>query len=95
MRRTLPYALSVLLAAGACGPTQVIVTVEIDVADPDGDGMVPLALSDLEVQLIPYDRDDDLHRQRPGPGRPVLRHVVHEWTLRDRPQLDGPGQPSV
>jgi hypothetical protein len=58
MRRTLPFALSLLLAAGACGPAEVVVTMEIDVPDPDGDGTMTQTLSDIEVQLIPFDRDD-------------------------------------
>ncbi len=56
MRRTLPYMLGLLLAAGACGPAEVVVTMEIDVPNPSG-GSVPLALSEIEVQLLPYDRD--------------------------------------
>ena len=56
-RRTLPFAMSLLLAAAACGPAEVVVTMEIDIANPDGDGTVTRALSDIEVQLLPYDRD--------------------------------------
>lgn len=58
MRRTLPFALSLLLAAGACGPAEVVVTMEIDVPNPEGEGMVTRPLSDIEVQLIPFDRDE-------------------------------------
>ena len=41
MRRSaLPFAMSLLVAAAACGPQQVVVTIEIDVAfaarGPDG-----------------------------------------------------------
>ena len=57
MRSTLPFALSLLLAAGACGPTQVVVTMELDVANPDGEGTINQALSDIEVRLVPFDRD--------------------------------------
>lgn len=57
MRRTLPFALGLLLAATACGPAEVVVTMEIDVPNPDGEGTMQLALSDIEVQLIPFDRD--------------------------------------
>jgi hypothetical protein len=57
MRRTLPFALSLLLAAGACGDAEVVVTMEIDVPNPDGEGMVTRPLSDIEVQLLPFDRD--------------------------------------
>jgi len=57
MRRTLLYMLGLVLAVGACGPTEVVVTMEIDVPNPGGGGSVPLALSEIEVQLLPYDRD--------------------------------------
>jgi len=58
MRRgALQFAMSLLLATAGCGPTQVVVTIEIDVANPEGDGTVVRALSDVEVRLLPYDRD--------------------------------------
>ena len=58
MRCSLPLlSLSLLVAASACGPAEVVVTMEIDVANPDGEGMVTRPLSDIEVQLLPYDRD--------------------------------------
>jgi hypothetical protein len=42
----------------ACGPGQVAVTAEIEVPDPDQEGaMVSRAIADLEVQLLPFDRD--------------------------------------
>lgn len=49
--------MSLVLAAAACGPSELVVTVEIDAPNPDGEGTVTRALSDLEVQLLPYDRD--------------------------------------
>ncbi len=57
MRRTLPFALSLMLAVAACGPAEVVVTMEIDVPNPDGEGRMNISLSDIEVQLIPFDRD--------------------------------------
>ena len=57
MRSTLPFALSLLLAVGACGPTQVTVTMEINVANPDGEGTINQALTDIEIHLVPFDRD--------------------------------------
>lgn len=57
MRRTLPFAFSLLLAAAACGPAEVVVTIEIEVPNPEGEGTVVRPLSDVEVQLIPFDRD--------------------------------------
>lgn len=57
MRRTLPLALSLMLVAAACGPAEVVVTMEIEVPNPEGEGTVMRPLSDIEVQLIPFDRD--------------------------------------
>ena len=57
MRRTLPYVLTLLLGAVACGPTNVVVMMEIEVDDPNGAGTVTQALSDVEVRMVPYDRD--------------------------------------
>lgn len=57
MRRTLPLALGLMLAVAACGPAEVVVTMEIDVPNPEGEGMVTRQLEDIEVQLIPFDRD--------------------------------------
>ena len=53
MRRTLPFALSLLLAAGACGTAEVVVTLEIDLPNPDGEGTITQVLADVEVQLVP------------------------------------------
>jgi hypothetical protein len=49
--------MSLLLAAAACGPTTVVVAIEIDVPNPEGEGTIQRALSEVEVRLIPYDRD--------------------------------------
>ena len=70
MRKTLPYVLGLLLAAGACGPAEVIVQMEIEVDDPNGGGMIAQPLSDVEVRLYPFDRDavfDSLARAYPTP----------------------------
>jgi hypothetical protein len=56
-KRHLSYALTALLAAGACSSPEVVVTVEIDVPGADGQDMVARALPDLEIQLLPFDRD--------------------------------------
>ena len=58
MRRSLPFALSLLVAAAACGPAEVVVSIEVEMPNPDGEGMITQALSDVEVQLIPFDRDE-------------------------------------
>lgn len=56
-RRTLPFAMGLLLAAVACGPAEVVVTMEIETPNPEGEGTTTRTLSDIEVQLLPYDRD--------------------------------------
>lgn len=56
-RRTLPFAMGLLLAVAACGPGEVVVTMEIETPNPEGEGTRTTALSDVEVQLLPYDRD--------------------------------------
>lgn len=58
MRRSLVLATSLLLATAACGPSEVVVTIEIEVPSPEGEGTVVRPLSDVEVQLIPFDRDE-------------------------------------
>jgi len=59
MRRSwlFPILISPLFAA-ACGPAQIAVTAELEVPDPEQEGaMVSRAIADLEIQLIPFDRD--------------------------------------
>ncbi len=80
MRRSaLPFAMSLLLAAAACGPAEVVVTIEIDVDDPDGDGTITRALSEVEVRLVPYDRDavfDSMTAAFGTPEPPVPEDLV-------------------
>ncbi len=81
MRRTLPFALSLLFAAAACGDAEVVVTMEIDVTSPEGDGTVVQALSDIEVQLIPFDRDavfDSLASAYGTPEPPIPQELIDE-----------------
>jgi hypothetical protein len=79
MRSHLPYAIALLLAAGACGPAEVVVSMEIEVPNPDGGGTMQLAVSDIEVQLLPYDRDavfDSLTRAYSVPEPDVPTELV-------------------
>lgn len=80
MRRS-GVLLSVLAAllVVACGPGQVVVTAEIEMPDPQGDGTVTRALSGMEVQLLPYDRDqifDSLEAAHPDPEPEIPDSVV-------------------
>lgn len=74
MRRPL-YALALagILALGACSSGEVVVIAEIEVPDADG-VMQALTLEDLEVQLIPFDRDqvfDSLTGAATNPEPPI------------------------
>jgi hypothetical protein len=58
------------LFTAACGPGQVAVTVEIEIPDPDTEGTITAPLSDLVLEIAPYDRDlifDSLERAFPTP----------------------------
>jgi hypothetical protein len=59
MRRSWLFLVAVgFLFTAGCGPGQVAVTSEIEVPDPDTEGaMVTRPIADLEIQLIPFDRD--------------------------------------
>jgi len=41
----------------ACGQGQVVITAEVEIPNPEGEGMVVRPIPDLEVQLLPFDRD--------------------------------------
>lgn len=63
-------ALAACLVIVACSPGEVVVTAEIEVPDPETDGTMSRQLSDLEVRLLPYDRDqvfDSLEAAFPDP----------------------------
>lgn len=58
MRQSL--TLTAALAAftlSACGPAEVVVTAEVEVEDPTTGEMASRSLQSLEVQLLPFDRD--------------------------------------
>ncbi|TVP57863.1 MAG: hypothetical protein EA351_05060 [Gemmatimonadales bacterium] len=75
----LPLAgLLVLLAA--CGPGEVLVTAEIDVNNPETGQLETRPLGDLELQLLPFDRDavfDSLTEAAPRP-EPELSDELEE-----------------
>jgi hypothetical protein len=97
MRRILPYTMTLLLAAGACGPAEVVVSMEVEVPNPDGSGSRQLTLSNVEVQLLPYDRDavfDSLTAAAASPepqippellaAREEVRAAQAEWDAAQR-----------
>jgi len=79
--RFLLFSLSLLIAASACGPAEIVVTMEIDVANPDGEGMVTRPLSDIEIQILPYDRDavfDSMASAFSTPEPPIPEELIAE-----------------
>ncbi len=56
-RSTLLFSAVAAMGLAACGPAQVVVTAQIEVEDPASGQMVTRQLSDMEVWLLPYDRD--------------------------------------
>jgi hypothetical protein len=78
-RRALPISLGLLLAAASCGPAEVVVSVEIEVENPDGEGTVIRPLPNVEVQLLPYDRDfvfDSIEAASPTPEPPIPQALL-------------------
>jgi len=57
MKRSSLLVAAASLALAACGPAQLVVTAEVDVQDPNTGESVNRPLSDLEIQLLPFDRD--------------------------------------
>ena len=60
----------------ACSQGQVVISAELEVPNPEGEGMVVRPIADTEVQLIPFDRDlifDSLTRafSTPEPAIPA------------------------
>lgn len=73
MRRNIPAYAAVLtaLAIGACAPAEVVVTAAIEQASTTEEGATETrALDNIEVQLVPFDRDvvfDSLAAEAPTP----------------------------
>lgn len=71
-------ALVASLAIAACGPATAEITAELDVTSPDG-GTVTRPLADLEIRLLPYDRDvvfDSLTQAAPTPEPEVPADIL-------------------
>ena len=59
MKRATISSLAVLsLALGGCGPVELILTAEIDVLNPETGTTVTRSVEDVELQLLPFDRDE-------------------------------------
>lgn len=98
MKRSPLLVVVAALAFVACGPAQVVVTAEVESTDPNTGEAVVVPVSDLEVQLIPFDRDQlfDSMAQAYGVPEPEIpqdlldareeiREAQEEWrNLEDR-----------
>jgi len=88
MRRTTLSSLSlVALALGACGPGQVDVSTEVELVNPETGQSAPQALTNLPVQLVPFDRDeffDELAARvgTPEPQLPESLRIVRDSIAR-------------
>ncbi len=69
MRLLRPFAVALLTAAGACGPAELIVNMELT-GDPAEGEAGAIILGDMEVQLLPYDRDQVFDSLEAAFGRP-------------------------
>ena len=94
MRRRTGFGLGLIatLALGACGQGEVVVVVELE----DEGGEEATLLEDVEVRLLPYDRDhvfDSLIRNAPTPepqippelvdARADIAEAQREWTAAE------------
>jgi hypothetical protein len=70
--------MALLLPAAACGPAQVVVTAEVAMNNPDGEGMVTNPVPSMEVQLLPFDRDQvfDSLEQAYGTPEPEIPQAL-------------------
>ena len=78
MLRKLYPTLLLVLAAAACGPTQVVLTAETEVDDPE-QGTVVRPLANLEVRFYPFDRDqvfDSLTQAASSPEPPIPQDLL-------------------
>ncbi len=79
MRSRFAFVMLGALALAACGQGQVVVTAEMEVPNPDGEGMVLRPIADTELQLIPFDRDavfDSLAQAFPTPEPPIPEDLL-------------------
>lgn len=76
--RLLSAGVAVVVLA-ACGPAQLDVTVEREIPDPDSEGTMVRPLEEVEVRLLPFDRDvvfDSLAEAYPEPEPAIPDSVL-------------------
>ncbi len=80
MKRSSHFVAALSVALAACGPTQVVVTAELETEDPATGETVMRPVSDLVVQILPFDRDaifDSLATAYGTPEPPIPDSVLN------------------
>lgn len=82
MRRVVLMLVAAVLAGGAaaCGGTDVVVLAQLEEVDATAEGQAGVALGNLPVRLLPYDRDalfDSLAQAHPTP-EPQIPDTIFE-----------------
>jgi hypothetical protein len=81
-RKSLPIAMALLLAAAACGPGKVVVTMQVDMPNPDGEGTITKPVPDVVVNMLPFDRDSVFDSLAAAYGTP--EPPVPQWLQEQR-----------
>jgi len=81
MKRTKIFAGTVLsfLLLAACGPGEVVVTVEAEMLDPETGERIVRPVTDLPLQFVPFDRDaifDSLGAAAATPEPQMPQHLI-------------------
>jgi hypothetical protein len=79
MKRSLLLVAGFSAALAACGPAEVVITAELDVEDPATGSAMMRPVSDLEIQLLPFDRDavfDSLATAFGTPEPPIPAEIL-------------------
>lgn len=79
MKRSSLLVAAATLVLAACGPTEVVITAELETEDPATGETVMRPVSDLEVQVLPFDRDavfDSLATAYGTPEPPIPDSVL-------------------
>lgn len=69
------------LALAACGPAELVVTAEVEVQDPSSGETVMRSLEDIQVRLLPFDRDavfDSLTAAAERPEPPIPQEILDQ-----------------
>ncbi len=72
------FVMAGLVLAG-CGPAEIVITTEVESEDPETGELMARPLPDLEVQLVPFDRNaifDSLAAAAPEPEPELPAHLI-------------------